>query len=59
MAAFQMNREQHMSTTLALEISTVYQGLGQYSQAMLILKSVIEQENLISEPDLRQKINEG
>lgn len=58
MAAFQMNREQHMSTTLALEISTVYQGLGQYSQAMLILKSVIEQENLISEPDLRQKINE-
>lgn len=58
MAAFQMNREQHMSTTLALEICTVYQGLGQYFQAMLILKSVIEQENFISEPDLRQKINE-
>ena len=54
--AFQMNREQHITATLAFEISAVYQELGQYSQAGMIVKSILEQENFISEPQLRQKL---
>lgn len=54
--ALQKNQEQQMAAALALEISAIYQELGQYFQAELILRSVIKQKNIVSDPTLRQKL---
>jgi len=54
--AFRLNKGQQVSTVLAMEIGAVYQELGQYLQAGMIIKSVLEQEDLIHDFDLKQKL---
>ncbi len=54
--ALQANQEQQITAAIALEISSIYQELGQYFQAELILKSVVKQINIINNFSLRQKI---
>lgn len=43
-----------IKSALALEISTAYQELGQYTQAGMILRSVLDQESIVSDSSLRQ-----
>ncbi len=47
--ALQTNQEQQITAALVLEISAIYQELGQYFQAGIIIKSIIEQENVIND----------
>ena len=54
--ALQTNQEQQITAALALEISAIYQELGQYFQAGIIMKSVMEQENVINDFTLRQTL---
>jgi len=54
--AFQQNQEQQVLTALAMEIATVYQELGQYFQAKIIIDSVLEQDDLIHDFSLKQKL---
>lgn len=54
--ALQTNQEQQITAAIALEISAIYQELGQYFQAELILRSVVKQINIINNFSLRQKI---
>ncbi|MDF9409261.1 hypothetical protein L7E55_13005 [Pelotomaculum isophthalicicum JI] len=54
--AFQLNQGQQVLTALAMEIATVYQELGQYFQAEMIINSVLEQEDLIHDFSLKQKL---
>lgn len=54
--ALQTNPEQQITAALVLEISAIYQELGQYFQAGIIMKSIMEQENVINDFTLRQKL---
>ncbi len=56
MTALQMNADQYAAKFLALEISSVYQEMGQYVQAGMILKSVMGRENILNQSDLGRKI---
>lgn len=54
--ALHLNQGQQISAALALEISAAYQELGQYLQAGMILKSVMEQEDSFFDSSLRQRL---
>ncbi|TEB11554.1 hypothetical protein Pmgp_01568 [Pelotomaculum propionicicum] len=54
--ALMMSQEQQITAALSLEISAIYQELGQYFQAGMILRSVIKQKNIINDFTLRQKL---
>jgi len=54
--AFRLAQNQQVSTVLAMEISAIYQELGQYLQAGMIINSVLGQEDLIHDFGLKQKL---
>lgn len=54
--ALRLNQGQQVSVALVMEVSAVYQELGQYLQAGMILKSVMEQENILNDPNLMQSL---
>jgi len=54
--ALRLNQGQQISVALAMEVSAVYQELGQYLQAGMILKSVMGQEDILHDPNLMQNI---
>ena len=50
--ALQMAREPQTAAALALEISVIYQELGQYRQAAIILKTMMRQEEIAANQQL-------
>jgi len=54
--ALQLNNDKNFTVAMASEISAVYQDLGQYRQAGMILNSVMKQEKIIKEPALMQDL---
>lgn len=54
--ALHLNQGEQISAALALEICAAYQEMGQYLQAGMILKSVLEQKGFILDHSLRQKL---
>lgn len=54
--AFRLNQGQKVTIVLAMEIASVYQELGQYLQAEMIINSVLEQDDLIHDFALKQKL---
>jgi len=54
--AFRLYQGQQLSIALAMEIAAVYQELGQYFQAKMIIESVLGQEGLIPDFSLKQKL---
>jgi tetratricopeptide (TPR) repeat protein len=57
MNAFTLNREPHAALAIAVEISNVYLELGQYPQAKLFIKSLLEQEHF-NVTSMRQQLEE-
>jgi len=56
--ALQLNPGGHICVELALEISAVYQELGQYHQASILLSSVKGLENINTNSVLRKKLQD-
>lgn len=51
--ALRLNPEKRTAVSLALEISAVYQELGQYLQGRMIIKSVLKQEDIFYDSSLK------
>lgn len=54
--ALSMSHDKKVKSALALEISAAYQELGQYTQAGMILRSILEQESIVSDITLRNML---